>query len=71
MSTSSVLKKRVGFGLLKENDPDRMQKIASSGGYASQATGRAHRFTPEEGRLAAKKSVEARAARRKGAPQLS
>jgi general stress protein YciG len=44
-------------------DPERQREIASEGGKKAHQLGRAHRFTPEEGKLAAQKSVEARANR--------
>jgi hypothetical protein len=37
-------------------------ELASKGGKTAHALGRAHTFTPEEARAAAKKSVEARRA---------
>jgi len=40
---------RKGFASM---DPERVKEIASQGGKASAASGRAHRFTPEEARRA-------------------
>jgi len=36
-------------------DPKRQREIASMGGHASQASGRAHQFTTEEARAAGRK----------------
>ena len=49
-----------GFALL---DPERRREIASQGGTAAQADGRAHQFTPEEARAAGRKGGEAIAER--------
>lgn len=43
--------------------PERMREIAALGGRTAHSEGRAHRFSPEEARAAARKSVAARAAR--------
>jgi general stress protein YciG len=36
-------------------DPERVKKLASQGGKAAHASGRAHTFTSEEARLAGRK----------------
>jgi general stress protein YciG len=41
-----------GFAMM---DPVKRQEVATLGGKAAQAKGRAHRFTPEEARAAGKK----------------
>jgi hypothetical protein len=43
-----------GFSLLT---PEQRRENARRGGIASQASGRAHRFTSEEGRAAAQKKI--------------
>ncbi len=48
---------RRGFG---SQSPERMKEIASSGGHAAHAAGKAHTYTSEEARAAAKLSNEAR-----------
>lgn len=48
----SNLKRRRGFALLS---PERRQEIASQGGQAAHACGRAHRFTAEEARAAGRR----------------
>ena len=50
--TKTPSKSRRGFGGM---DRDRVREIASSGGKAAHAQGRAHKFTSEEGRAAGKK----------------
>lgn len=51
-----------GFATLKYHDPHRLQEICSMGGKAAQATGKAHKFTPEEasraGRLGGRGKVK-------------
>ncbi len=47
-----MVKSKRGFGAM---DPAKRREIASQGGRAAQATGRAHRFTSEEGRVAGRK----------------
>lgn len=39
-------------------DPDKQRAIASKGGKAAHAQGRAHEFTPEEARVAGSKGGE-------------
>lgn len=39
-------------------DPDKQREIASKGGKAAHAKGRAHEFTSEEARLAGSKGGE-------------
>lgn len=43
-------------------DPDRQREIASKGGRAAHASGRAHEFSPEEAREAGRKGGRSRAA---------
>lgn len=50
--TTEQPKKRQGFASMS---PERRKEIASKGGLAAQATGKAHRWTPEEASLAGKK----------------
>lgn len=38
-------------------DPERHRAIAAQGGKAAQAKGKAHRFTPEEAKIAGKKGA--------------
>jgi general stress protein YciG len=40
-------------------EPEKHREIARLGGLAAQATGRAHQFSSEEGRLAGKKGGNA------------
>jgi general stress protein YciG len=40
-------------------DPEKQREIASRGGRAAHAKGTAHRFTPEEARVAGRKGGEA------------
>lgn len=65
---SSPPKRRRGFAAM---DPARVRAIASKGGRAAHACGRAHRFTSEEARLAGTKGGSAphatRGGRRRGA----
>lgn len=57
-------KKRRGFAVM---DPKKVSAIASKGGKAAQAGGRAHQFTSEEAREAGRKGgYAAHAARRRG-----
>lgn len=56
----SPIRLKRGFAQL----PAEVQRaIAAKGGKAAQASGRAHRFTLEEARAAARKSAEVRSAR--------
>ena len=48
---NKVLAKR-GFASM---DANKQREIASKGGKAAHAKGKAHRFTPEEARIAGKK----------------
>ncbi|MBI1907996.1 general stress protein [Candidatus Uhrbacteria bacterium] len=41
-------------------DPERQREIASRGGRAAHASGRAHEFSPEEAREAGRKGGRAR-----------
>ena len=49
-----------GFALL---DPDKMKQVAALGGRTAHAAGRAHQFSREEARAAARRSVEVRTRR--------
>jgi general stress protein YciG len=49
------LKSRRGFAAM---DPSQQRAIASKGGKAAHAVGRAHQFTPEEARSAGRKGGE-------------
>ena len=49
-------------------DGKRRREIASKGGKAAHALGIAHRWTPEEARLAGKKGGEASGRQRNTAP---
>jgi len=46
-------KSKQGFASM---DPERQREIARRGGQAAHRLGKAHTFTPEEARLAGKKS---------------
>lgn len=63
--TDNQQRKPRGFQTLT---PERMHEIASAGGKAAQASGTAHKFTPEEAREAGRKGGLARAARRPQQP---
>ena len=52
-----------GFAAL---DPARQREIASLGGKAAHASGRAHQFTSEEAREAGRKGGQASGANRSG-----
>jgi uncharacterized protein len=60
-------KKKKGFAVMS---PDLVSKIASKGGIASHAKGTAHKYTSEEARAAALKSLAAKKAKKgaKNAP---
>ena len=49
-----------GFALL---DPEKMKQVAALGGPTAHAAGRAHQFSREEARAAARRSVEVRTRR--------
>lgn len=49
-----------GFALL---DPEKMRQVAALGGRTAHAAGRAHQFSREEARAAARRSVEVRTRR--------
>jgi hypothetical protein len=49
--------RKKGFALL---DPEAMRQIAALGGRTAHAAGRAHKFTREEGKAAAARSVAVR-----------
>jgi uncharacterized protein len=53
--TNTPRKARLGFAAIALRDPERMREIARKGGQTAQATGRGHRFTPEEVRAGGKK----------------
>lgn len=44
-------------------DPHRQREIASKGGKAAHASGRAHEFSPDEAREAGRKGGRSRASR--------
>ena len=48
---------KVGFGRL---DSERLREVSQMGGKAAHAGGKAHRFTSEQARAAAMRSVELR-----------
>ncbi|MBC6698543.1 con-10 family general stress protein [Hymenobacter puniceus] len=48
---------RRGFASM---DPELQKRIAREGGKASHASGRGHRFTPEEARIAGRKGGQVR-----------
>ena len=54
--TDIPVRKR-GFALL---DPEKMRQVAALGGRTAHAAGRAHQFSREEAREAARRSVEVR-----------
>lgn len=54
--TDTTPRKR-GFALL---DPEKMRQVAALGGRTAHAAGRAHQFSREEARAAARRSVEVR-----------
>jgi general stress protein YciG len=41
-------------------NPEQQRRIAREGGKASHASGRGHRFTPEEARIAGRKGGQVR-----------
>jgi general stress protein YciG len=47
-------------------DPSKVKEIARKGGKASQASGKAHRFTTEEAKAAGQKGGKAPRVRREG-----
>ncbi|HYF17420.1 MAG TPA: hypothetical protein VEA40_06095 [Ramlibacter sp.] len=57
--TDTTPRKR-GFALL---DPEKMRQVAALGGRTAHAAGRAHQFSREEARAAARRSVEVRTRR--------
>lgn len=64
-STTSMLildRSRGGRGFASM-DPERQREIASKGGKAAHASGRAHEFSPEEAREAGRKGGKSRAER--------
>ena len=54
-------KKKHGFATW---DTDKHRAAAKKGGLVAQASGRGHRFTPEEARAAARKGIEKRRSKR-------
>jgi uncharacterized protein len=56
-----------GFAALS---PEARRELARKGGRAAQATGMAHRFTPEEGKAAGRKGGERTRDRRRAADTL-
>lgn len=55
-SSAPTIKKRRGFAAMS---PEQQREIASKGGRAAHAQGRAHEFTSEEARVAGRKGGEA------------
>ena len=55
-TTNPSEKQRRGFAVM---DPDRQREIASSGGRAAHAGGKAHEFTSDEAREAGRKGGRA------------
>lgn len=51
-TSKTITKSPRGFAAM---DPEQQRRIASEGGKASHASGRGHRFTPEEARAAGRK----------------
>lgn len=62
MASITYGKSKRGFASM---NPDRQREIASKGGRASHALGKAHEFTPEEARRLGKQGGIASAAARK------
>lgn len=60
MSNPSDTPRKRGFALL---DADKMKQVAALGGRTAHAAGRAHQFSREEARAAARRSVEVRTRR--------
>lgn len=60
MTTPTDTPRKRGFALL---DPDKMRQVAALGGRTAHAAGRAHQFSREEARAAARRSVEVRTRR--------
>ena len=50
-------KKKQGFAVI---DPERQREIASMGGKQAHKNGTAHKFTPEEARIAGRKGGRGR-----------
>jgi len=61
-------KQRRGFAVM---DPERVRQIASQGGRAAHACGRAHEFTSAEAREAGKKGGRAPHVRRGRRPKAA
>ncbi len=57
---SDTTPRKRGFALL---DADKMKQVAALGGRTAHAAGRAHQFSREEARAAARRSVEVRTRR--------
>ncbi|CAA9421861.1 MAG: hypothetical protein AVDCRST_MAG51-2089 [uncultured Ramlibacter sp.] len=60
MTNPSDTPRKRGFALL---DPEKMRQVAALGGRTAHAAGRAHQFSREEARAAARRSVEVRTRR--------
>jgi hypothetical protein len=60
MTTPSDTPRKRGFALL---DAEKMKQVAALGGRTAHAAGRAHQFSREEARAAARRSVEVRTRR--------
>lgn len=60
MTNPTDTPRKRGFALL---DPEKMKQVAALGGRTAHAAGRAHQFSREEARAAARRSVEVRTRR--------
>lgn len=60
MTQPSDTPRKRGFALL---DAEKMKQVAALGGRTAHAAGRAHQFSREEARAAARRSVEVRTRR--------
>lgn len=60
MTDSTMTPRKRGFALL---GAEKMKEVAALGGRTAHASGRAHQFTREEARAAARRSVEGRTRR--------
>jgi general stress protein YciG len=49
-----------GFAKLKQENPERLQEIASEGGRAAHESGNAHEFNSEEAKKAGQKGGRSR-----------
>lgn len=56
--TEMPVKKRRGFAAM---DPEKQRSIASRGGKVAHSSGKAHRFSSEEARIAGRKGGKSKA----------